>query len=238
MSRIFLLFIFGLVSYSFSSAQCASCPDPNTSYKDFCYCDPEFPQLCIAVSFAEGKLQFQRFGKKKVKSMEAELPENGSAPTMRYLEETADQLKLESTEAIFLERALTHVADIMALRKPELDRLSAGWTITESGLAYKVIERGAGNPAQVGSTVSVHYTGYLTDGKKFDSSRDRGQQFKFALGKGRVIKGWDEGVALMREGDRFLFRIPSDLAYGDRGFPGSIPPKATLLFDVQLFAAP
>ena len=82
--------------------------------------------------------------------------------------------------------------------------------------------------------VKVHYTGYLTNGKKFDSSVDRGMPFDFTVGVGQVIKCWDEGITQMRKGEKAKFTCPSDYAYGDRGFPGAIPPKATLIFEVEL----
>ena len=93
---------------------------------------------------------------------------------------------------------------------------------------------GQGDEAKPGRTVDVHYTGWLTDGKKFDSSVDRGTPFSFPLGGGRVIKGWDQGVAGMKIGGKRKLTIPSDLAYGDRGAAGVIPPGATLVFEVEL----
>ncbi len=105
---------------------------------------------------------------------------------------------------------------------------------TPSGLKYTDTVVGTGTTAEKGKRVSVHYTGYLMDGKKFDSSVDRGQPFQFNLGAGQVIKGWDEGVAGMKVGGKRTLVIPADLAYGARGAGGVIPPNATLKFDVEL----
>ena len=106
--------------------------------------------------------------------------------------------------------------------------------ITPSGLKYIDQEVGTGDVATAGKTASVHYTGWLENGKKFDSSVDRGQPFSFPLGAGRVIKGWDEGVQGMKVGGKRKLTIPSDLGYGSRGAGGVIPPNATLIFDVEL----
>lgn len=105
---------------------------------------------------------------------------------------------------------------------------------TASGLKYQILKVGKGPVAKAGQTVSVHYTGWLTNGKKFDSSVDRNQPFEFTLGAGQVIRGWDEGVAGMMVGEKRKLTIPSDLGYGSAGAGGAIPPNATLIFDVEL----
>ncbi len=112
---------------------------------------------------------------------------------------------------------------------------SAGATVTTaSGLQYVILNPGNGPEAKAGENVTVHYTGWLTDGTKFDSSLDRGQPFSFALGAGQVIKGWDEGVAGMKVGEKRKLIIPSNLGYGPQGAGNVIPPNSTLVFEVQL----
>ncbi len=127
-------------------------------------------------------------------------------------------------------------------KKGGQDQAAAGATTTAGpaivttadGLQYQVMTPGTGAVALAGHMVSVHYTGWLTDGKKFDSSVDRGQPFQFNLGAGQVIKGWDEGVAGMKVGEKRKLTIPANLGYGERGAGGVIPPNATLVFDVEL----
>jgi len=105
---------------------------------------------------------------------------------------------------------------------------------TTTGLKYIVLKKGTGKKSKNGKAVEVHYTGWLTDGKKFDSSLDRKETFEFTLGSSQVIKGWDEGLALMRTGDKYRFIIPPGLAYGEKGSGEVIPPNSTLIFDVEL----
>lgn len=107
-------------------------------------------------------------------------------------------------------------------------------TRTPSGLRYQDVEKGEGKEATAGKVVLVHYTGWLPNGEKFDSSRDRNDPFSFTLGAGQVIAGWDEGVAGMKVGGRRKLVIPPDLGYGTAGAPPDIPPGATLVFEVEL----
>jgi FKBP-type peptidyl-prolyl cis-trans isomerase FkpA len=107
-------------------------------------------------------------------------------------------------------------------------------TTTASGLVIDELELGSGDTAEKGRMVSVHYTGWLTDGRKFDSSKDRNDPFVFPLGAGHVIRGWDEGVQGMQVGGKRKLTIPPELGYGARGAGGVIPPNATLLFEVEL----
>ena len=106
------------------------------------------------------------------------------------------------------------------------------YAVTASGLKYVMVQKGSGIAPKASDAVTVHYTGMLTDGKVFDSSVDRGQPATFPLN--RVIPGWTEGVQLMKEGAKYTFFIPSDLAYGAQGVPNAIPPHSTLIFDVEL----
>ena len=107
---------------------------------------------------------------------------------------------------------------------------------TDSGLMYEDVQEGSGESPVKGQKVTVHYTGTFPDGKKFDSSKDRGQPFTFTIGMGQVIKGWDEGVATMKPGGQRTLVIPPALGYGPRGIPGAIPPNSTLHFEVELIS--
>ncbi len=116
----------------------------------------------------------------------------------------------------------------------ELEKVASGFDKTDSGLRYKILKKGDGNKAEKGNTVSVHYEGSLTNGQVFDSSYQRKQPIDFQIGIGQVIPGWDEGISLLKVGDKARFVIPSELAYGSAGAGGVIPPDATLIFDVEL----
>ena len=143
-------------------------------------------------------------------------------------------MKRLSIPSIVILVALTWILEGANIMAASENGANAQEVTTSSGLKYVDQVVGTGDPAVAGKTASVHYTGWLENGKKFDSSVDRGQPFSFPLGAGRVIKGWDEGVQGMKVGGKRKLTIPSDLGYGSRGAGGVIPPNATLIFDVEL----
>ena len=124
--------------------------------------------------------------------------------------------------------------EIKEEQKKLLDSVAAGYNETKSGLRYKILQKGDGKKANKGDNVSVHYKGQLLDGTVFDSSYKRNQPLDFPIGVGQVIAGWDEGIQLLQVGDKARLVIPSQLAYGESGAGGVIPPNATLIFDVEL----
>lgn len=128
----------------------------------------------------------------------------------------------------------TREADEKRAQQEAFDQASAGYDETDSGLRYKILQEGSGKKATKEAGVSVHYKGQLLDGTVFDSSYKRKQPLDFKVGIGQVIPGWDEGILLLKVGDKARFVIPSDLAYGARGAGGVIPPNAVLIFDVEL----
>ncbi|MRM96956.1 peptidylprolyl isomerase [Riemerella anatipestifer] len=132
------------------------------------------------------------------------------------------------------ERNKDYIAKKEAEAVKKLEELKAGMTATASGLLYKITKSTEGKAPKVGDMVAVHYAGRLTNGQEFDNSFKRGEPIEFPVGTGRVIKGWDEGIMLLKEGEQATLLIPSNLAYGERGAGGVIPPNAWLLFDVEL----
>jgi FKBP-type peptidyl-prolyl cis-trans isomerase FkpA len=144
---------------------------------------------------------------------------------------------LSLTSILLLAQTTTHRTT--PVRVPNTNaptKITGDGVKTDSGLQYWDIKVGTGAVANDGDHVKVHYTGWFTDGKKFDSSVDAHQPYSFTLGKGDVIKGWDEGVTGMKVGGKRQLRIPPELAYGEAGYKKIVPPNATLIFDVQLLA--
>jgi FKBP-type peptidyl-prolyl cis-trans isomerase len=147
--------------------------------------------------------------------------------------------KCAAVIAVMLALTAVFVLAQSAARKSTADtsaptKVTGDGVKTASGLSYWDIRVGNGAEAKEGSHVRVHYTGWLTTGKKFDSSVDAGKPFDFTIGNGEVIKGWEEGVAGMKVGGKRQLRIPAALGYGAQGYPGAIPANAILIFDVQL----
>lgn len=167
----------------------------------------------------------------------AQLTDRGGEAIAGETEPTQPQTEVVQPKASKLAERLmspTQIARAETSATETSGETSGEYETTPSGLKYKDIVEGTGASPQPGDTVIVHYTGRLEDGTKFDSSRDRSQPFSFKLGVGRVIKGWDEGIATMKVGGQRELVIPPELAYGDRGAGGVIPPNATLVFDVEL----
>lgn len=216
-----IIIILILATFSFEGfAQCEGCETKNQTSADFCYTDSLFKDQCA--QFVDQASSYTFFVKGKAK----EIPMTKEADTKYFLSLANDKkLKLTATNILFLQEAL---------KTWKVESIKIGYDILSSGLGIKILEKGSGNLPEQGKIVKVHYTGYLEDGTKFDSSVDRGEPFSFPLGVGNVIKGWDEGVAKLPVGTKAILQIPAELGYGSRGAGGVIPPNATLYFEIEV----
>lgn len=199
---------------------CNNCLPKQTTPADYCHTSATFSGLCA--QFKEKQNFFYLLNGKTARKVNV-----GKANDTAYLLGIANDknLKISAAEILFIQEALQNW--LVVERR-------LGFTMQPSGLGIKVIQEGNGELPPNGKNVIVHYTGYLEDGTKFDSSVDRGQPFSFTLGQGQVIKGWDEGIAKLKVGTKAVLLIPANLGYGSRGAGGVIPPNATLFFEVEL----
>lgn len=221
-TRLLTLFSVLFLLHSAVFAQCDNCPElPEGATSDFCYTQPEpFSDLCA--HFAESRSSF--WLKRKKKYMEVPLQADADVAFFAGLAKER-KLKLSALEILFVQEAV---------KAWETAKLKLGYTLEDSGLGIKIVEEGTGALPEKGKKVTVHYTGKLEDGTTFDSSIERGQPFGFVLGQGRVIKGWDEGIAKLKIGSKAWLQIPPELGYGARGAGNAIPPNATLYFYVEV----
>ncbi len=210
--------IFGLFNFA-ATAQCEKCGMLPAENYHFCFTDDGFDGICAQFGVDQESFRIQS-GKKP-----REIPLS-NLTGIEYLISISNNSKLKITpfEILFIQKGL--VAWKVEQRK-------YGHSYTMSGLGYRIISEGSGEKPASGETVNVHYTGYLENGTKFDSSYDRDKPFSFTLGGGKVIKGWDEGIPLLSKGTKAILRIPPDLGYGARAV-GSIPPNSTLYFEIEL----
>ncbi len=201
------------------SAQCEKCGMLASEEYDFCFADDQFDNICAQFGINQPNFLIKS-GKKP-----RPIPINKDYSLNYLLNISRDKkLKITAYEVLFIERAL---------KGWEIEQRKFGHTYTSSGLGYRIISEGTGKIPQTGERVSVHYTGFLEDGTKFDSSYDRNKPFSFSLGSGQVIGGWEEGFALLKKGSKALLRIPPGLGYGARKV-GSIPANSILYFEIEL----
>lgn len=199
-------------------AQCESCAVPSDYKAQYCYQEAAFEKFCAA--FNEEQKYFCLYNGKKTQ----QIPD-GERDAAYFANLAQDRsLKLDAEALLFIQNALA---------RWEIESRKIGYTFRPSGLGIKIVSEGTGDFPEAKKNVRVHYAGYLEDGTKFDSSYDRNEPIEFPLGMGRVIKGWDEGIAALRRGTKAWLYIPSDIAYGAAD-KGSIPPNSTLIFQVEV----
>lgn len=213
---------------------------PNTNGSQFFITLAPTPHLngrhSVFGKLVDGEAVVDSIGKVETKKPGDRPVEDVVIETVNIIRKGSDAKDFDAVEAYKegIKKAEEAKAEAMALREKQLEEASEGFEVTDSGLRYQIIEENpTGTSPQAGDMVKVHYTGYLLDGTKFDSSLDRDQPIEFAVGTGRVIPGWDEGIMLLKSGEKAELVIPSDLAYGPRQ-TGPIPPNSVLRFEVEL----
>lgn len=220
MKKSILVILFACIA-QLSFAQCDNCPKAPENFKvDYCYSDALFGDLCA--QFSEKKEYFLL--KRKKKNIQIKMADEVDEKYLVGLAKNK-KMKVSALEIVFIQDAL---------KKWTKEKMNIGYIFTDSGLGIKMLEEGSGELPTKGQEVEVHYKGMLEDGTQFDSSIDRGTTFKFPIGTGRVIKGWDEGIAKLKPGAKVWLKIPSELGYGKRGAGRSIPPNAILYFYVEM----
>lgn len=219
MKRILIISAICLFAASAVYSQCDDCKMPEDDVNDFCFVHESFPGMCA--QFGEEAPYLKLRGQKKYKTIPI-----GSVNDLKYLKNLAGnkKLKMSNLEFLFV---------LEGLKVWEVEKRKFGYKYEQSGLGIKILTQGDGELPESGQQVEVHYAGYLEDGTKFDSSFDRDKTYKFILGQGRVIKGWDEGISKLKKGSVAWLRIPPELGYGSRG-AGTIPPNATLYFKIEM----
>ncbi|MFN0200644.1 MAG: FKBP-type peptidyl-prolyl cis-trans isomerase [Bacteroidia bacterium] len=242
MKKYFLLgMMFCANFYQMYAQTCEKCKTIEDFHAEDCYTSATFQGKCAQFNTNTTQFYFQAEEGKKPLALEINKTKSSRDNLIALAGDT--KLKLTGLDVLFLEDALAHwkekLLDIRVKRtaattRTESELQAMEFTKTQTGLEYKIIEQGDGKKAEPGKAVQVHYRGYLTNGTIFDESFSRGQAFGFDLGRGRVIRGWDEGIALLKEGDRAVFRIPAELAYGSRAMGDKIPANSVLVFEVVL----
>ena len=221
----FLLLVFSWLQFE-SLAQCDACGLDSEEKVDLCYVNASFAGYCA--SFRDAVPSFKLVTGKKAKTIPLQVEPKPELDYYLKLTQSKD-LKLSANDLLFIQEAL---------KVWELEGRKIGYDFTSSGLGIKIIRQGKGSYPQPGEKIKVHYAGYLEDGSKFDSSFDRNEPLSFVLGIGKVIKGWDEGIALLNKGAKAYLMVPPELGYGSRGAGKAIPPNATLIFEVELMEDP